>query len=149
FDDVLYAYDQLVGGPRYTAERVTRVDRKRIFELDIQDLTAFRAGPLHELIGSRSADKFVPEVVWRGGWGVKRAFLMACFEGDGGPRKALDNAFTIHYTTYSQRLARELQELLAEFGVIATRKTYTRQSGAIEHRLIVSGMRNVKAFAER
>ena len=37
------------------------------------------------MIGMRSADKVVPEVVWRGGWGVKRAFLMACFEGDGGP----------------------------------------------------------------
>ncbi len=46
-------------------------------------------------------------------------------------------------------LGRELQELLAEFGVIATRKQYTRPSGAIEHRLIISGLRNVKAFADR
>ncbi len=98
--------------------------------------------------GFNNTDKFVPECVWRGGWGVKRSFLMACFEGDGGPRVASDG-FTIHYTTHSERLGRELQELLAEFGVIATRKQYTRPSGAIEHRLIISGLGNVKAFADR
>ena len=100
------------------------------------------------MIGKRAADKFVPEAVWRGGWGVKRAFLMACFEGDGGPRVA-DDGFTVHYTTYSERLGRELQEMLAEFGVIASRRQYTRASGAIEHRLIISGLRNCRAFAER
>ncbi|MEY2402216.1 MAG: gyrase subunit, partial [Ilumatobacteraceae bacterium] len=148
FDDVLYAYDTLVGGPRYVYNRQTRVDRKEIFELDIQNLASFRTGPLAELIGSRAAEKFIPEVVWRGGWGVKRAFLMACFEGDGGPRVAHDG-FSIHYTTYSDRLGRDLQEMLSEFGVIASRKQYTRASGKVEHRLIISGLRNVRAFAER
>ncbi len=51
FDDVVYAYDALVGGPRYVYSRQTRVDRKQIFELDIQNLAAFREGPLAELIG--------------------------------------------------------------------------------------------------
>jgi DNA gyrase subunit A len=148
FDDVVFAYDQLVGGPRYVSDRQTRVDRKRIFELDIQNMEHFAAGPLAELIGSRSVQKFVPECVWMGGWGVKRAFLAACFEGDGGPRIAGDG-FTIHYSTYSERLGRELQELLAEFGVIATRRQYARPSGSIEHRLIISGLRNVRAFADR
>jgi DNA gyrase subunit A len=104
--------------------------------------------PLGELIGKRAEEKFVPEAVWQGGWGVKRAFLMAVYEGDGGPRVAKDG-FTIHYSTYSERLARELQELLAEFGVIAARHRYKRPSGKFEHRLIISGLRNVKAFAER
>ena len=148
FDDVLFAYDQLVGGGRYVSQRHTRVDRKEIFELDIQNMDAFRNGPLADLIGHRAADKFVPECVWAGGWGVKRAFLSACFEGDGGPRVAPDG-FSIQYTTYSDRLGRELQELLAEFGVIATRKQYRRASGAVEHRLIISGLRNVRAFADR
>ena len=112
-------------------------------------MDAFRASPLGELIEAKSAEKFIPTAVWEGGWGVKRAFLMACFEGDGGPRKGADNAFSVHYTTYSDCLAGELQQLLAEFGVIATRHRYTKASGAIEHRLIISGLRNVKAFAER
>src|SRR5690606_29131981 len=105
-------------------------------ELDVQDLTELRKSPLAELIGKRAADKHIPGIVWQGGWGVKRAFLMACFEGDGGPRLAPDNSFTVHYTTYSERLARELQELLAEFGVIAARHQYLRASGSVEHRLI-------------
>ncbi len=148
FDEVVFAYDQVVRGRRYLAERQTRVDRKRIYELDIQDMSAFTESPLAELVGARAADKVVPEVVWRGGWGVKRAFLSACFEGDGGPRGAPDG-FTIHYSTFSERLGRELQELLAEFGIIASRRQHTRASGAVEHRLIISGLRNVKAFAER
>jgi DNA gyrase subunit A len=150
FDEVLHAYDQLVGGARYVYARKTRRDRKSIQELDIQEggMDAFRTSPLGELIGHKARDKFVPEFVWSGGWGVKRAFLMALFEGDGGPRVALDG-FTIHYSTYSPRLADEVQELLAEFGVIATHRTYTRVSGAVEHRLVVSGLRNVRAFADR
>jgi DNA gyrase subunit A len=148
FDQVLFAYDSVVGGRRYVSNRQTRVDRKRIFELDVQDMAAFAASPIAELIGSKAVDKFVPECVWRGGWGTKRAFLMACFEGDGGPRNGQDG-FSIHYSTYSDRLARELQELLAEFGVIAARRSYTRPNGSVEHRLMISGMRNVRAFADR
>jgi DNA gyrase subunit A len=148
FDDVVYAYDQIVGGARYVSDRQTRVDRKRIFELDIHNMAHFNDSPLADLVGKGAADKFIPACVWQGGWGVKRSFLMACFEGDGGPRVAHDG-FTIQYTTYSERLGRELQELLAEFGVVATRKQYTRPSGAIEQRLIISGLRNVTAFADR
>jgi DNA gyrase subunit A len=148
FDQVLEAYDTIVGGPRYVSRRHTRREHKLIHELDVQNMRDFEASPLRELIGVRSAGKFVPEAVWSGGWGVKRAFLMACFEGDGGPRVAKDG-FTIHYSTRSERLARELQELLVEFGVIATRHCYTRRNGDLEYRLIISGLRNVRAFADR
>jgi DNA gyrase subunit A len=152
FDEVLHAYDQIVGGRRYVSQRQTRRDRKLIRELDVQEycggMDAFRASPLGEMIGHQARDKFVPEFVWNGGWGVKRAFLMALFEGDGGPRVATDG-FTVHYTSYSERLVREVQELLAEFGVIAKMHSYVRASGSIEYRLIVSGLRNVRAFAER
>jgi DNA gyrase subunit A len=152
FDEVLHAYDQIVGGRRYVAARHTRRDRKRIQELDVQEsaggMAAFRASPLAEFIGHQARAKFVPEFVWSGGWGVKRAFLMAAFEGDGGTRIARDG-FTVQYTTYSERLADEMLELLAEFGVIATHRRYIRPSGSVEHRLVVSGLRNVRAFVER
>jgi len=152
FGEVLHAYDQIVGGRRYVSERQTRRDRRRIQELDVQEyaggMDAFRASPLGELIGHQARDKFVPEFVWRGGWGVKRAFLMAVFEGDGGVRVAHDG-FTIQYSTYSARLAEEMQELLAEFGVVAGHRSYTRPSGSVEHRLVISGLRNARAFAER
>ncbi|MYW96926.1 DNA topoisomerase IV [Amycolatopsis rubida] len=152
FGEVLHAYDQVVGGSRYVSERATRRDRERIRELDIQDcsgaMDAFRASPLAEFIGHQAEDKVVPEFVWNAGPGVKRAFLMAAFEGDGGCRVAVDG-FTVQYSSYSPQLAAQLQEMLAEFGVIATHRQYPRPNGSIEHRLVVSGLRNVRAFAER
>lgn len=152
FGEVLHAYDQVVGGRRYVSERETRRDRKRIQEIDVQPyvggMDAFRASPLAEFIGHQARDKFVPQFVWNGGWGVKRAFLMALFEGDGGVRVAKDS-FTVQYTSYSERLTREAQELLAEFGVVACWRRYTRPSGSVEHRLVISGLRNIKAFANR
>ena len=111
-------------------------------------MDAFRASPLGELIGSQARDKYVPDFVWTGGWGVKRAFLMAAFECDGDVRVALDG-FTIQYSSYSERLSRELQELLAEFGVTASLRSYTRPSGSVEYRLVISGLSNVRAYAER
>jgi DNA gyrase subunit A len=91
-----------------------------------------------------SSDAAVPEAVWRGGQGVKRAFLSAMLAncdlsvrlsashghssdatGAGDPRS---------FITRSVRLARELQELLAEVGVIAARKTST--SAGESHALV-------------
>jgi DNA gyrase subunit A len=152
FSEVLHAYDQIVGGRRHVAERRTRVDRKLIRELDIQDyaggMDAFRSSPLAEFIGHKAADKVVPNFIWDGGLGVKRAFLMAAFEGDGGPRVSLDG-FTVQYTGFSEQLTRDIQEMLAEFGVIAAHRRYARPSGSLEHRLVVSGLRNVRGFVER
>ncbi|QYN25397.1 DNA gyrase subunit A [Amycolatopsis sp. DSM 110486] len=94
-----------------------------------------------------SADaEFVPESVWAGGPGVKRAFLMALFERGGECRRA-GGAYTVEYPTRCERLASEIQELLAEFGVIATHERGT--VGSVEHRLVVSGPREIQAFAER
>ncbi|HWD00906.1 MAG TPA: DNA gyrase subunit A [Amycolatopsis sp.] len=86
--------------------------------------------------------EFVPESVWASGPGVKRAFLMALFEHCGDCREN-----TVEYLTRSEQLTAEIQELLAEFGVIATREQDT--DGSVEHRLVVSGSRDLLAFAER
>src|SRR4029453_17452706 len=145
FDEALFAYDSIVGGPRHVPTRRTHRSHRQIFELDIQDMSSFEASPLAELIGHRSAEKFVPEATWQGGTPVKRAFLMAAFEGDGGLRHAPDDSFTIQYSTYSPRLACEIQELLLEFGVHSNRTQYARG----EHRLVISGRHNARAFAER
>lgn len=151
FEEVVDAYDRTIGGGRYIRQRPEQPNRKPLHELLITGegrMAAFRASPLGELIGHKAKDKYVPDFVWKGGWGVKRAFLMAAFEGDGGVRVAPDG-FTIHYSTYSERLGRELQELLAEFGVTARRSSSTRTNGSVEYRLAISGLRNVQAYAER
>jgi DNA gyrase subunit A len=145
FDHVLHAYDALVGGPRYVYTRHTRRDRKEIHSLDVQDLKAFREGPLSGLIGVKSAEKRVPEHIWQGGPGIKRAFLMAALEGDGSVTCAQDNSFTVQFHSYSRQLARDIQDLLLEFGIHSHLSHYSRG----EYRVIASGRHNVHAFAER
>jgi DNA gyrase subunit A len=149
FDEVVSAYDRIVGGPRYRLSRPTRQDRREIHELAVEHMGAFMASPLAELMGDQAGEKFTPESVWRGGWGVKRAYLMALFEGGGGIRPAGDKSFTIHYSTDSARLAHEIQVLLLEFGVAGTARRYPRASGSVEHRIIISGLGNLRAFSER
>ncbi|MDX2970091.1 DNA gyrase subunit A [Kribbella solani] len=145
FEYILAAYDAVVGGPRYVYARQTRRSGRTIHELDIQNLTAFRESPLAKLIGFKAAEKHIPEAVWNGTVGVKRAFLMALYEGDGGIRRANDSSMTIQYSTYSQTLAGELQELLLEFGIHSNLTHYARG----EYRLVISGQHNIHAFSER
>ncbi len=144
FEYILAAYDAVVGGPRYVYSRKTRSERT-IQELDVQNLTAFRESPLATLIGFKAAEKHIPEAVWNGTVGLKRAFLMSLYEGDGGIRRANDASITVQYSTYSQTLAAELQELLLEFGVHSNLTHYARG----EYRLVISGRHNIHAFHER
>lgn len=145
FQYVLDAYDAIVGGPRYVYSRTLRRSGKTIHELDIQNFSSLAFSHLASMQGLKAADKPLPEVVWRGTPGLKRAFLMALFEGDGGLRPASDSSLTIQYSTYSAELARGLQELLLEFGIHSNLTRYERG----EYRLVISGLHNMHAFAER
>jgi DNA gyrase subunit A len=145
FDHVVMAYDEIVGGRRYLSTRRTRRSGREIHELDVQNMSAFVTSPLADLVGVRAADKRVPEVVWRSGPGVKRAFLMALFEGDGSIHRGADDAVAVQYSSYSEKLVREVQELLLEFGVHAQLTYYGSRR---EYRLIVSARHNVQAFAD-
>ncbi|MDI5937305.1 DNA gyrase C-terminal beta-propeller domain-containing protein [Micromonospora sp. DH15] len=123
FVRVLAAYDLAVGGPRYVSQR-TIASGSVLHEIDVQDLSALRESILGELVGARSAAKFVPEFVWRGPAAIKRAFLQALFEGDGSSSLLPRNTIQISYSTRSERLAREVQQLLLEFGVISRQCPY-------------------------
>ncbi|HWH01833.1 MAG TPA: intein-containing DNA gyrase subunit A [Pilimelia sp.] len=139
---VLAAYDVVVGGSRYVASRRIR-SGSVLHEIDVPDLAALRDSPLAELIGARSADKFVPEFVWRGQPAVKQAFLQALFEGDGSSSLLPRNTIQISYSTRSARLAREVQQLLLEFGVISRQCHY--DSGEIK--LVITNRRDARIFA--
>jgi DNA gyrase subunit A len=145
FDHVVAAYEVLVGGRTYVSRRVARRTGRQIHELDINTMDAFTLSPLAEFIGRRAADKHVPEVVWRGGPGAKRAFLMAAFEGDGHVHLGPDDGVAVHYSSHSEALSRGIQELLLEFGVHA-RLAYSAPRG--EYRLIVSARHDVHAFCD-
>ncbi|HWC28014.1 MAG TPA: DNA gyrase subunit A [Solirubrobacteraceae bacterium] len=145
FDRVLAAYDRQVGGPRYVYERTIR-SGSRLRELDVQDLTSFVASPLACVVGRASRDKHVPERVWRGSPAFKRAFLQALFTGDGSSSLLPRSTIQVSYSTYSGRLARELQRLLLEFGVISR---LCGPMGRGEHKLVITNRRDARLFAER
>ncbi|MEV4827061.1 intein-containing DNA gyrase subunit A [Micromonospora sp. NPDC049257] len=139
---VVAAYDLAVGGPRYVSERVI-ASGSTLHELDVQNLSALRASVLGELVGARSAAKFVPEFVWQGPAAIKRAFLQALFEGDGSSSLLPRNTIQVSYSTRSDRLAREVQQLLLEFGVISRQTRY--DNGEIK--VVVTNRRDARIFA--
>ncbi|GAB3502985.1 intein-containing DNA gyrase subunit A [Phytohabitans suffuscus] len=143
FVRVLAAYDLAVGGPRYISERVI-ASGSTLYELDIQHLDALRRSVLGEFAGARSGQKSVPEFVWRGPAAVKRAFLQALFEGDGSSSLLPRNTVQISYSTRSERLAHEVQQLLLEFGVVAKQVRY--DSGEIK--VVVTNRRDARIFAQ-
>ncbi|MFG2012850.1 intein-containing DNA gyrase subunit A [Micromonospora sp. NPDC048868] len=142
FVRVLAAYDLAVGGRRYVSQR-TIASGSLLHELDVQDLSALRQSLLGDLVGARSADKFVPEFVWQGPAAVKRAFLQALFEGDGSSSLLPRNTIQVSYSTRSERLAREVQQLLLEFGVVSRQCRY--DNGEIK--VVVTNRRDARIFA--
>ncbi len=144
FGEVLSAYDELVGGPRYVYERKLRSGRT-IHEIDVQNMEAFRAGPLAEIVGFKSAKRRIPAFVWEGSAALKRAFLQSAYEGDGSVSLAPRSSVQIVYSTRSLELARDLQTLLLEFGVVAKQVRY--ENGEIK--LYITNRRDARLFAQR
>jgi DNA gyrase subunit A len=144
FELALSAYDAVVGGPRYVSERPI-ASGSTLLELDVQRLDALRASPLAELAGMRSRDKAVPELVWRGTTAFKRAFLQALFTGDGSSSLLARSAIQISYATYSERLARGVQLLLLELGVVSRLCHYEKG----ETKVVIGNRRDARLFARR
>jgi DNA gyrase subunit A len=143
FGRVLTAYDHHVGGRRYVYERTIRTG-SRLRELDIQDLTSLRGSPLACLIGHASRAKHVPERVWRGTPAFKRAFLQALFEGDGSSSLLPRSTIQVSYSSYSERLAGDVQQLLLESGVISR---ICGPSSRGEHKVVITDRRDARLFA--
>ncbi len=142
FDAVVRAYDSVVGGPRYVYSR-TMASGSVIHELDVQNLGHFRASPLAELNGL-AREKKVPEFVWRGSPAFKRAFLAALFTGDGSSSLLPRDTIQVSYSTYSEQLARDVQLLLLESGVVSRVCRYEKG----EFKVVVSNRRDARLFAD-
>jgi DNA gyrase subunit A len=144
FDEVLSAYDAVVGGQRYVYERVIK-SGSTLWELDVQRLEDILASPLAALARLSSAEKCIPETVWYGTPEFKRVFLQALFEGDGSssllPRKSIQ----ISYSTYSEQLAKDVQLLLLEFGIVSRLCRYAKG----EIKVVISNRRDARLFARR
>ena len=143
FDSVVDAYDEIVGGPRYVYERTIR-SGSLLHELDVQSMGSYRVSPLGELSG-RSSEKWIPSFVWTAVPAFKRAFLQALFEGDGSSSLLGRNTIQISYSTISPQLAKDVQQLLLEFGVV------TRQSRSSrgEIKVYIGNRRDARLFASR
>jgi DNA gyrase subunit A len=144
FEQVLAAYDAVVGGPRYAYHRRIK-SGSLLHELDVQELDALRDSPLGELVGQASREKVVPERVWCGSNEFKRVFLQSLFTGDGSCSLLGSRAIQISYSTYSEQLAKDVQLLLLEFGIVARLCRYEKG----EIKLVISNRRDGRLFAWR
>ncbi|MGN6244470.1 MAG: intein-containing DNA gyrase subunit A [Motilibacteraceae bacterium] len=141
---VLEDYDLVVGGPRYVNRRFI-ASGSLLHELDVQDLTYLRRSPLVGMLGQRSERKRVPEFVWHSGARVKQEFLAALFTGDGSCSLLPRNTVQISYSTRSPQLARDVQALLLELGVVG--KICPYDSGEIK--VVITNRREARRFASR
>ncbi|EUA29426.1 DNA gyrase, A subunit [Mycobacterium intracellulare 1956] len=142
FNTVVTAYDAVVGGTRYVSER-TIASGSLLYELDIHNVNALRGSRLWDVVGQRLADKAVPEWLWQAPACVKRAFLQALFEGDGSCSVLPRNTIQISYSTRSERLAKDVQQMLLEFGVVSRR--YRHAVG--EHKVVITNRAQAELFA--
>ncbi|BBX98975.1 intein-containing DNA gyrase subunit A [Mycobacterium lacus] len=96
-------------------------------------------------VGCQSADKYVPEWMWHAPAAVKRVFLQALFEGDGTCSVLPRNTIQISYSTRSEQLAKDVQQMLLEFGVVSRR--YRHAVG--EHKVVITNRTQAELFATR
>ncbi|MGH3050322.1 MAG: LAGLIDADG family homing endonuclease, partial [Gaiellaceae bacterium] len=144
FASVLDAYDTVVGGPRYAYSRAIR-SGSTLHELDVQNLASVRASALATLIGVASDEKVVPERVWRAARDYKRVFLQALFMGDGSCSLLPRATIQISYSTYSEQLAKDVQLLLLEFGVVSRLCRYEKG----ERKVVITNRRDAREFCAR
>ncbi len=142
FDEVVDAFDEVVGGPRYICSRTIR-SGSVCHELDVQNTEALFASPLASEIGRRSDEKRIPELVWRSGQAFKRTFLRALFAGDGSSSLLPRNTIQVSYSTRSEQLAKDVQLLLLEFGVVAR----LSRSHRGELKVVITNRRDARLFA--
>jgi DNA gyrase subunit A len=141
FDLVLDAYDSVVGGARYVYSRDI-ASGSHLYELDVQNLTNLRRSPLSELTGL-AREKKVPEFVWRSDTAFKREFLRSLFTGDGSSSRLPRNTIQISYSTFSEQLARDVQLLLLETGIVSRICRYEKG----EFKVVISNRRDARLFA--
>ncbi len=144
FTMVAGAYDAVVGGKRSICQKANG-SYARIHALHVWNTTALKKSRLWDMVGQRSADKAIPEWLWRAPAAVKRVFLQALFEGDGSCSALPRNTIQVSYSTRSERLAIDVQQMLLEFGVVSRR--YRHAVG--EHKVVLTNRGQAELFAKQ
>jgi DNA gyrase subunit A len=136
--------DELRPGDRVAMQR-TPIDDERLAS-DEDHAAAVR-------VGEAGSGLAVPEFVWSGGAALKRVFLRALFTRHGST-----HAGQVSYSLTTGQLARDVQQLLLEFGVVAHHTAASRDSQHTEsgisahpseHTVVISNRRDAQLLAER
>ncbi|NUR76035.1 MAG: DNA gyrase subunit A [Thermoleophilia bacterium] len=142
FAVVADAYDEVVGGTRYISRRRI-ASGSTLWELDVHNTERLAASPLAALRSQRAAEKRVPEGVWGASQAYKRVFLQALFTGDGSSSLLARKTMQISYSTYSEQLAKDVQLLLLEFGIVSRLCHYAKG----ETKVVITNRRDARLFA--
>ena len=94
--------------------------------------------------GAEGLVEGIPDAVWCATPATKRAFLSAAFQSDGSVVRGRRHTVSVRYRTPHRRLARDLAQVLLEFGVVA-QLTQDVHRGA--YRVLIAGRHNVAEFA--
>jgi len=110
---------------------------------NLDRVATLKQSRLWELVGCRSAHKYVPEWLWHAPAAVKRAFLRALFEGDGSCSALPSNTIQVSYSTRSEQLAKDVQQMLLEFGVVSKRCRHA----VGEHKVVITNRAQAELFS--
>ncbi|HEX3900565.1 MAG TPA: intein-containing DNA gyrase subunit A [Mycobacteriales bacterium] len=142
FDAVVEAYDRVVGGSRHIRTETT-VTGKTLWRLSVMNVSRIKQTPLKELLGRRSADKRIPEFIWKSGDSIRRYFLGSLFTGDGSSSTLPRGTHQVSYSTRSRQLARDVQDMLLGFRVVS--RLCFDESGEIK--VVLTNKRDVRLFS--
>ncbi len=106
----------------------------------------------HGLWGKRSAEKFIPDIVF--GLDESRiARFLAVLYGCDGHVYASERLRQIGYTTISERLAHDVQHLLLRLGIVAKIRTLPRPvyegTGKVAREVLITGQDDLRAFCRK
>jgi DNA gyrase subunit A len=136
FDNVVDKYRKNIDTNFKIAERIEK-SGKKYWNLETNCSKNLEQSELFQLFSKYSEDKSVPKSIWNGSWEEKRIFLTSLFEGDGCISMLEECVLQIAYSTKSNLLAKDVQQLLLLFGIMSrvyfdkNRKQYTVYTGNI------------------
>lgn len=101
-----------------------------------------------ELIGKKSGEKFIPDIYKFGSIEQRWALIQGLFDTDGTIQDS--SRFNVSYSTTSERLAKDVQEVLWSLGVMSSIKPYSNkrhwnESKTIEYHVHVKVQNKDKA----
>jgi deoxycytidine triphosphate deaminase/intein/homing endonuclease len=97
----------------------------------------------------QSADKAVPQAVFKAPEEGARTFLQALFAGDGSIYGDPQTAVFIEYVSMSRRLVEDVHHLLLRFGIVSMLRSKKTNFGTIAHRLQITDRDMALRFCER